>query len=842
MALHDCISAILLAGGKSLANAAEKDVLRMAERVDARANRMMAEQGLSRPDAVAQAGKMIGTEMQQAAAIEKRNAVMNLQKRIELRTRIADRADALGTKGVANIGDALHTEISALNTPTSAGGNRFSTEAVGKNRLREYVGGIESDLRNAGVLRSFTDGSLEKAWGRELYERSMKAAGEPSAVGVTGSKEAGQIADILHGYQSLMRDRLNREGAWIGDYAGYITRTAHDPDAIFKAGQDTWTRDIAGWLNNDRTFEGVDNPPKFLADVWHALATGIHMSDAVGFKDPAFTGPANIAAKMSESRLLHFKDAESWLAYQEKYGQGALHEQMLGSFARGARQEALMQRWGTNPRAEFDNTVRWLQEKYRDTSPEAVREFSKQTNVSSQLFDSLTGENTRPVNAQRANLGAGIRAVQSLAKLGGVMLTHLSSAATGAAELRYHGVGLLEAYANDFKTFLHGFEGPEAKELNDRILSGAEGMHGSMLAPMGMDDTLPGTLSKISNKFFQLTGLTYVLKGKKEGAGAIMARHFGDLIDRPFEDLPPESQRGLSLYSISPADWDALRQAPDHFQIGDRTYLTPDAAARSTADLSDRARDLLALKLRTYYGDVADRYVITPTLADQRYARLGSVAAPGTLAGEAMRFIAQFKTWPMAAVRQGIGREINGGQGVAGAITGILHLAVMGTAFGYLRMMISDISKGITPRDPTQLTTLLAALAQGGGSGILGDYLFGQTNRFGGGVSDTLLGPVLGQGINNVMTLWNDLKDGKGTGDFLHRRKDVPGDMLRMGLNETPFINIFYVRAAVNYLFLHSLQESMNPGYLQRYQQRVRQQTGQTFLISPQNHLHTFGR
>jgi hypothetical protein len=318
-----------------------------------------------------------------------------------------------------------------------------------------------------------------------------------------------------------------------------------------------------------------------------------------------------------------------------------------------------------------------------------------------------------------------------------------------------------------------------------------------------------------------------VLKGKKEGAGAIMARHFGDLIDKSFDELPPESQRGLRLYSITPAEWDALRAAPDHFQIDGRTFLTPDAAMRTTVKMSNRDRDLLALKLRTYYGDVADRYVITPNIADQRYARLGSVAAPGTFAGEAMRFFAQFKTWPIAAVRQGLGREINGGQGVAGALTGIVHLAIMGTAFGYLRMLIANRAAGLTPRDPTDPHTWLAALAQGGGAGILGDYLFGQTNRFGGDFSSTFLGPVAGQGFANAMTIWNDLKDRRGSGDFLHRRRDVPAELFRMGLNKTPFVNLFYLRAALNYLFLNSIQESLNPGYLRRYEQRPPPRRGQ---------------
>ena len=835
MSVNACVTAILTAGGKSFENRSEDDVLDLAARVQARAARLERTQGLSRSDALASAARMLTDEVKAAAVKQKLNAQMNLQKRVELRTRVAARAEQLGSAGKPNIGDALHTEVSALNTPTGTGGNRFSTEAVWKTRVKEYTGGLESDLKRAGVLRLFTSGAIEKQWGRELYERSMRDAGEPHQVGVTGSKEAGQIADIVRKYQLLARERLNREGAWIGDYAGYISSTAHDADAIYKSGEEAWTKFIAPLLDNDRTFEGVENPGKFLKGTWEALSTGVHLSDAVGFKDPAFSGPGNLARRASESRLLHFKDAESWLAYQAKYGTGTLHEQVVGSLNRAARQEALLQRWGTNPRAEFDNTVRWLQEKYRSSATGAVVDFADRVKPIGQLFDVLDGTANKVTNRQAANLGAGLRAIASMSKLGGVMLTHLSSAATGSAELMYHGVGFLDCYANDLRTFLHAFDGPERREVLDLVQAGAEGMHGSMLAPMAMDDTLPGTLSKIQNRFFQLTGLSYVLKGKKDGAGAIMARHLGSMVDKPFDKLRPEVQRGLSLYGIKPDEWEALRTAPDHFQIDGRTFLTPDAAARATGDMSARARDTLALKLRAYYSDVADRYVITPTIADQRYARLGVTAAPGSLGGEAMRFIAQFKTWPIAAARQGLGREINGGQGIAGAVTGIVHLAMMGAVFGYLRMAIRDYSKGLNPRDPRDPETMLAALAQGGGLGILGDYLFGEVSRDGGGFTDTAVGPVAGQVGNAVLKIWNNIKSGTP--------KDIPSEMFGLGLNNTPFINLFYTRTALNWLFLNSIQESLNPGYLRRAQQNLKRQTGQTYWLSPaEHHLHTFGR
>lgn len=57
-----------------------------------------------------------------------------------------------------------------------------------------------------------------------------------------------------------------------------------------------------------------------------------------------------------------------------------------------------------------------------------------------------------------------------------------------------------------------------------------------------------------------------------------------------------------------------------------------------------------------------------------------------------------------------------------------------------------------------------------------------------------------------------------------------------------PFVNLYYTRIAADYLIFHSLQESVNPGYLERSERRMRQQTGQTYWLSPSEHLHTFGR
>ena len=826
-----CIGEIQAAHGQGLSRS---DAMSMMSMIDERAERMSRDSGISAAEAARQAGEQAAAAEKAAALIEKRNALLNLQKRIGRREQIGDVAATVGKDGKPDLAHAMMNQVVSRNAP--ARGNRLSAEAMWHTIKSNYQAALVIPLQKAGLLKAFRGGQMERLWARELYELSMKAAGEDAHPGVTGNAEALKIAEAVHGVQQLAKQRLNREGAWIGDYAGYITGTQHDADKIRRAGFDAWRDFIAPRLSAE-TFDGIDDKEAMLRQTWHALVTGVHMSnrDMVGMKDPAFTGPANSAKKASQGRVLHFNNADAWLDYQQKFGHGSLAEQMTGSLDRSARQTALMQRWGTNPQAEFENDFRALGEKYRDSDPDAVVKLNDARASIEKRFAYLTGVANRPINQQAAEISAGIRAIQSMAKLGGVALTHLSSFPTKAAELRYQGVGFLQRYANSVSSLMQGRGRGEAGELADLLLAGTEGMHGSMLSKFNVDDATPGRISKLTNQYFKLTGLTYMLDAQKSGTQRIMSRLLGQNVDKEFGELAPQIQRNLTAYDISPPEWDTLRSAPNQTTVDGRVHLTPDAALR--AELDPAAADRLGLKLHALYSDVADRGIITPGIDDK--ALLLGGTAPGSLAGEALRFIAQFKTWGVAAARQGLGREVYGGQGAAGAVSGIMQLALGAAAMGYLTTTLKDLAAGRNPRDPSDPKTIAASLIQGGGFGILGDYAFGEFNRFGGTPVEALAGPTAGT-LGDILQMISTAR-GVATRDPNARPQDLGPDALRLLKSNTPFINLFYTRAVLDYLLLHSAQESMNPGYLARSQRSMERNTGQTYFLSPQNHLQTFG-
>jgi hypothetical protein len=160
-----------------------------------------------------------------------------------------------------------------------------------------------------------------------------------------------------------------------------------------------------------------------------------------------------------------------------------------------------------------------------------------------------------------------------------------------------------------------------------------------------------------------------------------------------------------------------------------------------------------------------------------------------------------------------------------------VSLAVASTVLGYLRMATTDLMKGLNPRDPRDPRTWAAGLLQGGGLGILGDYLFGEFGRNHQNLAETALGPTAGVALQ-LIDVYNRMKEAAERGDGKPLRA-VPAELLRVTADNTPFINMFYARTALNYLFLWRLQEALNPGFQRRYERRVQQERGQTFWLSP---------
>jgi hypothetical protein len=113
-------------------------------------------------------------------------------------------------------------------------------------------------------------------------------------------------------------------------------------------------------------------------------------------------------------------------------------------------------------------------------------------------------------------------------------------------------------------------------------------------------------------------------------------------------------------------------------------------------------------------------------------------------------------------------------------------------------------------------------MMQGGGLGLYGDFILGNSNRFGGGLVSSLAGPTIGE-FEKGWKILADIRDGK----------DPSGRVTSFISGNIPFANVFYYKWAVDYLFLYQIQEAINPGSLRRMEKRVEEENKQELMFRP---------
>jgi hypothetical protein len=147
--------------------------------------------------------------------------------------------------------------------------------------------------------------------------------------------------------------------------------------------------------------------------------------------------------------------------------------------------------------------------------------------------------------------------------------------------------------------------------------------------------------------------------------------------------------------------------------------------------------------------------------------------APGSVPSEMLHMLMQFKTWPLAALHQKIAREFHEGLTTGDKIWGIGLLTGLSMLGGYIRMTARDLAYGDQPRTPKNIGDAFkiggAAIAQGGGLGLLGDYLFGEINRLGAGAASA--GGPIGTDIGRLYEIYN--RSMRYIGDDKHQPGDV---------------------------------------------------------------------
>lgn len=705
----------------------------------------------------------------------------------------------------------------------------------------EYLSNMLDTLNGIG---SKLFGLVEDAQDIEAFVR--EAFGEN-----TGNARAKKAWLAFHETASQMRDRLEAGGAMIGRIENWIPQT-HDAFKVRRAdrilgqkgvsAKEAWSRFMFDKLDRSRY---VDANGELLSDA-DFMDMLMHSYDDIvtgGNPDPSLTEIAknasrNRGAPRYQSRKLHFKDADSYLAYENLFSKGSFSGALIGHVQTMARDISLVETLGPNARATYDLMKQIADGEAQNaaTTQSATRLFRKYSDFGTDaVWRNLCGESGTPaVNREGfADFFQGVRNIEVMGKLGKAFISSFSDIPTYFATTGFNRLPFLQGLK-----FLPLAYGADWKHYATRMGIMAEGMISDFNRWSG-ENLTDGWTGKLANLTMKASFLTQFTDATRR---AFALNMFAGLARMPFEwnALDSFDRARLTNAGITEADWRLIKAAQTD-KHGGIDFVHPQnvrdfAQSMSDQDLAnhgvtrDQAREVTA-KLLGWVIQESEMASMNPDLISRSISNLGT--QKGTLKGELARSFFLFKGFPIAFMRQQCERIgwMTRHDTMANRLKYGASVMLGATIFGALSLQVQNLLNGKDLQDMSTHEFWVNAMVKGGGLGFMGDFIanaLDENSRYGAWGTIQFMGPVLSDVLEGYDLMASVVDQG------LYDKETKPAARaLRMVRSHTPFVNMWYTSMVLDRYMMNDIQEALSPGYLQRMQTRAYRSWGQEFWWAP---------
>lgn len=723
--------------------------------------------------------------------------------------------------------------------------------------LEARINGIR-DIDMADLYKSMDE--YAGFWGFKLTEEnSLNIVKEMDGVN-TGDNAAKEFVTKYHDIMERGRKRKNELGADIGKLKDWNTqqvwsptetkmfslswkeksvfvdprKTKADRDAVLAKAKQNFIDEAFNKVDRERY---VDKEGMPLNDEEMRKTIG-HIFDTIttrGLNEMpvSLTGQGNLAKSLGEHRELHFKSAMEWYEFNMKAGKFDLFENMINGVMKNARDTALMEAFGPNPMQAYRTM---LAHAAAMDSQNGI-DYKKGVHKAEAIFGEIMGTSNAPVSERGeliANASRGLRQWMVATKMGKVLLSQTTDLTTYMTLAQADGLGMGRA----LRMMAKGLNPLNKNTQREARLAGIalNTVMGDVASRFGEGTKGVGLTSRAASMTVKLAGMNWWTDSLKLGYQMTIAGELAHQIKSDYTGLEKRFQNTLKRYGIDEGTWDIIRQA-DTVNVGGEQLVSPIAIRnlekKGIMGLSPEKVREAAVKIASLLHEESDTAQATPGAREMAFVRRGQEA--GTAAGEMFRSMGLFHTFSVTMVTKVLPR-IMAVEGTKGFKAGLAAQFALGMiVLGGASVWLKDISAGKNPRPMFDEDGLpnprfwISATLQSGGLGIFGDFIHAEKNRFGQDVSATLAGPIGSLTEDSLR-----LTIGNAMDKFLYG-KDVhwAADVAQYLKNQTPVINLWYTRAALDHLLFFQIQEAMNPGYLRRMRNRVEEENRQSFWWKP---------
>tara|TARA_B100000131_G_scaffold108811_1_gene105687 strand:- start:11 stop:2470 length:2460 start_codon:yes stop_codon:yes gene_type:complete len=628
--------------------------------------------------------------------------------------------------------------------------------------------------------------------------------------GSTKNILAQKLSDIIKEFKKIQVGEANSFGAGMQVLEDHLITQWHNPVKMLGSVPTKQGRLLAEaeWIDTIRPLldeKKMKRPitTEYLSQVYRAFTKG-----KTEFELHHTLSNKSLAERMSSTRELHFKDADSWMRYNAKYG----HPDPIGSIFKGMdvfdERLALMEDWGPDPEGMF-------QEMYKKMGPNLS---TKQKIRLQSAWRQISGEATIVGNPALSQMVNAIQAFQIITKLPKAVISAFSDIAIGNAVLDTHGKGFLGSYGSTFKILKQRFSQSdkarqaELMHVTHQLGIGFDSLISSAVnrwADIGMN---PGFMSTAADSFFKINGLNAWTDLWREAFSKVASNNFATKLKSSWKGLD-ETLEGklfkqrLEEYNISEKEWNQLRDSNSTFNLKDLLkddadyknvdlssdeYITADHVLSTTQnkELSDKIGNFFVFESRNF----------VPEAGASSRANMMLMSNKGTAFGTFLQLF-----WTFRSLTMKMATDIYPRIGTLPVHKLALHGFGPMVALGYASLATKKLIQGKEPPDVTDPQTFIDSGVQSGILGVAGDFLLESMNKMDSSLDESILGVnyELFKDMGEIMVgLVND--------DL--RAKDV----LQKMRGNTPYVGLPLVEHVYNYAFYYPMLETYNPGHLSR--------------------------
>lgn len=758
-----------------------------------------------------------------------KQVALDIQEQLKRKHKIAAQDILKQSQNIAALDHGKLSSMEVIDRMVAAHGDMSGIQSIdskARGIASIYRGELVDFYTNIkGGLGVFTDQELVQKIVRERFGEN------------TGDALAKKISDKMGDVFETMRDRFNRNGGDIGKLDNWGLPQTHNLEKIAKAGKEAWVNkaesliDTRQYVHENGDYYSQQEIRSLLEYTYDTLSSDGANKIEVG-RQATGSGTSKVTNRHSESRVLHFKDAESWLEYQSEFG-GMQFVDLVEAHINGLSKDiAMVENLGSNPKTALkilmDAAAKKDWEKGIDENK--TQSSRKRAQV---MFDEFSGGNT-PQSQVLANLGIAYRSMNVASMLGGTTIASLADQATIAKTAHVHNLSYRKAFgglieqlnpANKAdREFAHGL-GLATEEMLGSI---ARWSDDGLTSTYGKSEKLARISSGVATQVMRVSFLNALTSASKVGFTKLLMEKYGRLSrSKAWNDLDVQDRELLSNTGLDERAWQVFQLAEpvvdrkgNQLMSARSIYEIPDEKLAAFGD-PKQVKDQVASQLQAHLLDEQGMAVIEAGLRERTWMTVG---AKGTITGEVFKGLTQFKSFSASfLMRQG--SRMVAQEGLKGKAAYGVPLFVTMTLLGGLVVQLRELLNGNDPQtiydsnDPKKLGGFfMRSLVAGGGLPVLGDILVAGTDTSGRDANSFVSGPlgsdfsaVLGLTVGNL-TQYNEGKD-----------TNFGNEAFKFVKGKIPAQNLWYTKAALNRMIFDEIQDAIAPGYREKALRKAEQ-------------------